>query len=84
MRDVAVARGGARVEPAPRPWRHLGVLLVLAVACILPFTMSGFRVFQFTQVAMLPVAHTVGDDFRPALRRPVEELTSWDTWGQRP
>lgn len=37
-----------------------------------------------TQVAMLPVAYTVGDDFRPAARGPVEEITSWDTWGQRP
>ena len=36
-----------------------------------------------TQVAMLPVAYTVGDDFRPAVRRPIEELTSWDTWGER-
>lgn len=37
-----------------------------------------------TQVAMLPVAYAVGDDFRPAVRGPVEEITSWDTWGQRP
>lgn len=36
-----------------------------------------------TQVAMLPVAYAVGDDFRPAVRGPVEEITSWDTWGQR-
>ena len=35
-----------------------------------------------TQVALLPVAYTVGDDFRPATRRPIEELVSWDTWGQ--
>jgi nitroreductase len=33
-----------------------------------------------TQAAMLPVAYTVGTDFRPAKRRPVEEITYWDTW----
>lgn len=34
-----------------------------------------------TQAAMLPVAYTIGTDFRPAKRRPVEELTYWDGWG---
>lgn len=35
-----------------------------------------------TQVALLPVAHTVGTDFRPAHRRPAESVTYWDTWGR--
>ena len=35
-----------------------------------------------TQVALFPVAHTVGDEFKPAQRPPVEEITFWDTWGQ--
>ena len=34
-----------------------------------------------TQVALLPVAYTVGGDFRPAARAPVETITSWDRWG---
>lgn len=34
-----------------------------------------------TQVALLPVAHSVGDDFRPAVRPPVEQITYWDRWG---
>ena len=33
-----------------------------------------------TQVALLPVAHYTGDEFRPAPRRPAEEITYWDTW----
>jgi nitroreductase len=33
-----------------------------------------------TQAALLPVAYTMGTDFRPAKRRPVEEITHWDTW----
>jgi nitroreductase len=34
-----------------------------------------------TQVALLPVAYTVGDEFRPAERGPVESITYWDEWG---
>jgi nitroreductase len=37
---------------------------------------------DYTQVALLPVAYTIGDSFRPARRRPVEELTYWDQWGR--
>ena len=34
-----------------------------------------------TQVALFPVAYTIGDDFKPARRPPVEAITFWDTWG---
>jgi hypothetical protein len=27
------------------------------------------------------VAHTIGTDFRPATRRPVEKIIYWDRWG---
>lgn len=33
-----------------------------------------------TQVALFPVAYTVGTDFRPADRRPVDSVTSWNSW----
>jgi nitroreductase len=36
-----------------------------------------------TQVALVPVAYTVGDRFKPAVRRPVGEVTYWDRWGSR-
>ena len=36
-----------------------------------------------TQVALLPVAYTVGTDFRPADRRPVGDVTYWNGWRQR-
>ncbi len=36
-----------------------------------------------TQVALLPVAYTIGDDFKPAERRPIDEITYWETWGER-
>ncbi len=34
-----------------------------------------------TQVALFPVAYTIGTDFKPATRPPVEDITYWDTWG---
>lgn len=34
-----------------------------------------------TQVALIPVAYTVGDDFKPAKRPPIETITYWESWG---
>ena len=34
-----------------------------------------------TQVALIPVAHLIGQDFRPPPRLPVEEVTFWNEWG---
>jgi nitroreductase len=33
------------------------------------------------QVALFPVAHTVGTEFKPATRPPAEEITYFDSWG---
>lgn len=33
------------------------------------------------QVALIPVAYTIGEDFKPAKRPPVEGVTYWDSWG---
>lgn len=33
-----------------------------------------------TQAALLPVAYTIGTDFRAATRRPIEEVTYWNLW----
>lgn len=35
-----------------------------------------------TQTALIPVAYFTGDDFKPAARRPAEEVTYWNTWKQ--
>ena len=32
------------------------------------------------QIGLIPVAYYTGRDFRPAVRRPAEESTYWDTW----
>lgn len=37
---------------------------------------------HITQAALLPVAYFTGEDFKPAERIPVEEITYWDAWGQ--
>lgn len=36
-----------------------------------------------TQVALIPVAYTKGTDFRPATRRPVQEITYFNAWKKR-
>lgn len=32
------------------------------------------------QVALIPVAYTIGTDFRPARRKPLETMVHWDGW----
>jgi len=40
----------------------------------------GIPFASVTQVALIPVAHTVGDDFTPAPRRPLDDVVHWDRW----
>ena len=40
----------------------------------------GIPVDSVTQVALIPVAHTVGDRFERAWRRPVDDVVHWDRW----
>jgi nitroreductase len=35
---------------------------------------------EITQVALIPVAHTVGTEFKPAPRRPLDAVLHWDRW----
>ena len=34
------------------------------------------------QVALVPVAYTLGTDFKPAKRRPLDEILHWDEWSE--
>ncbi len=34
-----------------------------------------------TQSVLLPVAYFTGDDFKPAARLPLEQVSSWESWG---
>lgn len=36
---------------------------------------------DYTQAGLFPVAYTLGTDFKPAWRRPVNEVLSWNTSG---
>ena len=36
---------------------------------------------DYTQVALFPVAYTIGTEFKPAKRPPVESIVHFDTWG---
>ena len=36
-----------------------------------------------TQVALIPVAYTLGTDFQPASRRPIEEIAYANAWRER-
>lgn len=33
-----------------------------------------------TQAALIPIAYFTGDDFKPARRKPLDEVTHWDRW----
>lgn len=35
---------------------------------------------EVTQVALIPVAHTIGDGFKPGKRLPVDEVVHWEKW----
>jgi len=35
---------------------------------------------RYTQIALTPIAHTIGTDFKPAAREPLESVTHWDHW----
>ncbi|MBD0339066.1 MAG: nitroreductase family protein [Thermoleophilia bacterium] len=35
---------------------------------------------EVMQAALIPVAHTIGTDFKPGRRRPLETIVHWDRW----
>jgi nitroreductase len=35
---------------------------------------------EVTQVALIPVAYTLGTDFKPGQRRPLDTMVHWDAW----
>jgi branched-chain amino acid transport system permease protein len=58
VRSPAIATAGevGWAGLAPRVWQAAGLLAVLAVACGMPFLLTGFRLFQFTQVFIYAMA----------------------------
>jgi branched-chain amino acid transport system permease protein len=41
---------------SPTMWRYVGIAVILAIACTLPFAVSGYRVSQFSQVLIYAIA----------------------------
>jgi len=35
---------------------------------------------EVTQVALIPVAYTVGTDFKPGRRKPLDSMVHWESW----
>ncbi len=35
---------------------------------------------RVTQAGLFPIAYTIGTDFKPARRRPLQDVLHWDTW----
>jgi nitroreductase len=40
----------------------------------------GIPLAEVTQTALIPVAHTIGTEFKPARRAPLETMVHWDAW----
>jgi len=36
---------------------------------------------EYTQLGLVPLAHTIGTEFRPAAREPASSFIHWDGWG---
>jgi nitroreductase len=35
---------------------------------------------RVTQVALIPVAYSIGTDFKPGTRKPLDSMVHWDSW----
>jgi nitroreductase len=35
---------------------------------------------EVTQVSLIPVAYTLGTDFKPGVRKPLDTMVHWDSW----
>ena len=65
----------ARARGLGTSWTTAHLMLEEEMAALL-----GIPYPEFTQVALIPVAHTLGDTFRAAPRRPLDEVAHWQRW----
>lgn len=66
----------ARLHGLGTSWTTVHLRRAGEVARILALPSEGV-----VQAGLVPVAYTIGTDFRPAPRRPPEEVTHWNAWG---
>ncbi len=65
----------ARARGLGTAWTTLHLVYEREVAEVL-----GIPYEKYTQIALTPIAHTIGSDFKPAAREPLESITHWDRW----
>jgi len=65
----------ARARGLGTAWTTLHLVYEKEVADIL-----GIPYERYTQIALTPIAQTIGTDFKPAAREPLESVTHWDHW----
>jgi nitroreductase len=85
-----LAQAGRWTTIGPAPWSFM----LAARSRGLGSCMTSFHLFHereaaeilgipyddVMQTALLPVAYTVGTDFKPARRKPVDTMAHWDAW----
>ncbi len=65
----------ARARGLGTSWTTAHLMVEQEVADLL-----GIPYASVTQVALIPVAHTVGEEFTPGPRRPLDDVVHWDRW----
>jgi nitroreductase len=65
----------ARSRGLGTSWTTVHLVHEAEVAALL-----GIPYDEVTQVALVPVAHTIGDELTPAARKPVASAVHWDGW----
>jgi len=65
----------ARARGLGTAWTTLHLLHEKEAAEVL-----GIPYEKVTQAALIPVAHSIGTDFKPGPRKPLDEVLHWDQW----
>lgn len=65
----------ARVRGLGTAWTTLHLLREKEAAEVL-----GIPYDKITQAALIPVAHTIGTDFKPGPRKPLDKVLHWNEW----
>ena len=63
--------------------KNVGLVILLVAACALPFAVSGFRVFQCTQVAIYAIAGFTGYRSMSAEREKIDPTVRSSPGGYR-
>lgn len=65
----------ARARGLASAWTTPHLLFEEEVAAILDINHA-----EVQQAAMLPVAYSLREDFKPAYREPIQKFTHWNSW----